>query len=73
MNLYKITRNDRCGYDEYDGFIMAAETEEEASGYLMSKWLEHEKEFGNWNDPYLIGVAIEGLKAGRILESFNAG
>lgn len=43
MNIYKVTREDRIGYDEYNGFVVAAANEESARethphGIHCRKW-----------------------------------
>lgn len=47
MNIYKVTREDRIGYDEYIGFVVAAENEESARethprGLRRHKWKERD-------------------------------
>jgi len=68
LNLYLIERTDPVGWDEYDAFVIAATSEQEAIGMV------------NWCalpdcDPVcrLIGIASSEVEPGVVLGSFNAG
>lgn len=72
MNLYRVERTDRVGYDEYDSVVVAAESEDEARTIQPSEY------GGAWAPPDaldvdLIGIAKEGTERGVILASFGAG
>jgi hypothetical protein len=75
MNIYKLTRNDDWGYDDYDSLIVIAENEESAklippiTEYKTTAWPNSP----NLIDAELIGTAKEGSVAGCVLASFNAG
>ena len=80
MNIYKLTRNDDWGYDDYDSIIVIADNKEDAINI---------DPYGNkvdWTNPRspwvcspilldveLIGTATEGSVFGCVLASFNAG
>lgn len=67
MKLYKISV-DEFGYDEYDSYVVCAESEEEA------RKITPDNAF--WpNDAKIeyLGEAKEGLEKGIIVASFNAG
>ena len=85
MNLYKLTQDANNGYDTFDSCIVAAETDEKAQqihpydGRFKngSHWDNHNYDcWANTPDQVtvtLIGIAVEEIKAGVILTSFNAG
>lgn len=86
MNLYKISRDDVAGFDEFDSAVVVAESEEKARLIHPAEWAPknwHEnKEFNAidcWIKPEkvfvaLIGSAKEGLEEGMVIvSSFNAG
>jgi hypothetical protein len=84
MNLYLLTQNEARGYDTYDSCVVAAESAEEAQkihpGYGISgEWWTSRYRSSTWATHLenvkveLLGVAVEGTKAGTILASFNAG
>ncbi len=72
MNLYLLSQNVNDGYDTYDSCVVAAESADEARTITPSS-------FGyGWCSPNevvvkFIGNATEGVKAGIVLASFNAG
>ena len=72
MNIYLLARTDRWSYDDYDAFVVAAESEDEAKqmnvGYGSTAWATP-----NNIKATLLGVAAEGISKGEILGSFNAG
>jgi len=80
VNIYKLTRNDRWSYDDYDSIVVIAEDEKSAinidpSGNPMiwtncrSAWVNSPISL----DVELIGTAKEGSVSGCVLASFNAG
>jgi hypothetical protein len=75
MNLYLLTRTDNVGYDEFDSFVIAANTEEEA---LALKRPEPDDNYPTWAqdkdvEVKLIGTTTEYTEPTDILGSFNAG
>lgn len=74
MNIYKVERTDGVGYDEYDSFVVVAETEEEALNTSPSDYVAS----GSWPvtirdlNVTLLGRFIGNVR-GVILASFNAG
>ena len=73
MNIYLLERTGRVGYDEYDGFVIAADTETEARSLCDSG--DEGDIWGNQLDVSctLIGEASENWERGIVLGSFNAG
>jgi hypothetical protein len=76
MNLYLVERDD-WGYDEYDGFVVAANTEEEAMA-LINKEHDPERNFSDWPNVgnktiEKIGTTDSYTEPEIILDSFNAG
>ena len=80
MNIYKLTRNDKWGYDDYDSLIVIAENEKDAIN------IDPRGDQMNWNNcrscwvdsPILINVELIGVAkpfstVGCVLASFNAG
>lgn len=84
MKIYLVSQYSNNGYDTFDSFVTAAETEDEARdtsprGGLMN-WEEAKKAiFSEWcSDRELVKVQLIGSAApftgpGVILASFNAG
>jgi hypothetical protein len=73
MNIYLLERVGRVGYDEYDGFVIAATSETEARNLCDSA-----DEGDIWDNQLdvtctLVGTASEDTEKGIILGSFNAG
>ncbi len=77
MKLYLLTQDENRECGTYDSMVVAAESTEEARNihpYGKGQW-----SFDVWAiDPsnvnvVYLGVAAEGVVAGRILGSFNAG
>ncbi len=72
MKIYLLKAVNRVGYDEYDGFVVAAENETEARQIANDNSAD---DCRIWNDP--LKVRCERLKhtlaKGLILGSFNAG
>lgn len=87
MKIWHVHRTDQCSYDEYDSFVVAAETEQQARLAHPSGggdvWTGREWRNGNWKDTSWpapgklkvreIGTAAPTEKAGVICASFNAG
>lgn len=69
MKLFKLTRTDDVGYDEYDSSVIAADTKEKA--LFIS--LNYHWTVDNKVEIEYIGTAKRGTKEGVILDSFNAG
>ena len=81
MNLYLLTQETHVSYDTYDSVVVAAETEEQAID-TRPDGQDWAVEKGFWNGwaflreqvtVKLIGVAAEGIEAGVVIASFNAG
>lgn len=74
MNLYILTRNiDIVGYDEYDGKVVAAPTEEDAR--RIANW-DTGDEGRIWADCDAVicrKVDLKNESQGVLLASFNAG
>lgn len=66
VKLWLIKRAKRAGYDEYNGEVVAAETEEDA--LLMSSTAMYRNYVVS-----LLGKAVAGTKAGVILTDFHHG
>ena len=72
LNLYLVERPDRPGWDEFDSFVVAAATVEEARQTRPGS-------YGGWARDIatlkvtLVGVAVADVKPGIVLASFNAG
>lgn len=85
MNLYLVSRTDTIDYDEYDSFVCAAESEEQARSmppvdeWLTNKFLRDNIIWECTNDLNNIEVTHIGkadekyTKPTVILASFNAG
>jgi len=73
MNIYLLERTGRVGYDEYEGFVIAADNETEARSLCDSA--DEGDIWGNQLDVTctLIGIANDGVAKGIVLGSFNAG
>ncbi len=75
MKLYLISQNVNNEYDTYDSFVVCAENEESAKivhpldNERSSRWVKNPDDI---TVEYL-GEAREGMVAGEILGSFNAG
>lgn len=85
MNIYLISRKGCCGYDEYDAFVVRAETTKQAR-VIAAKSASYvygdedpmeDDEYRLWMTPE--GSSVETLatdvkgKAEEILGSYNAG
>lgn len=81
MKLWLIAQDQNNGYDTYDSAVVAAETEEQArqtnpQGTGPIDWGAH---IWDWCDSpdqvivKLLGEAAQGVEAGVICASFNAG
>ena len=74
MKLWKISQHANIDWDTYDSAIVAADTEEDARNTLPGNKYKGR----SWTEPEnvtveLIGEAVNGIHAGVILASFNAG
>jgi hypothetical protein len=54
MNIYLVSRRDRGGYDEYDSFVCAAESEELARCIHPNEYVTHVVD-GKWMGTYKSG------------------
>jgi len=86
MNIYKISQDVNDNYDTYDSAIVAAHSEKEAkmmhphrgNFYDKPNWDGTVEGYSSWcnvEDVKIrhIGIALEDIKEGIILASFNAG
>lgn len=85
MYLFRVSRNDGCGYDEYDSFVAIAENENEALEMNPKDGSKFDFDSAKLSDIYewpvkktdltvtLLGIAVEGSTIGVVLASFNAG
>lgn len=76
MKLYLLTRNDKTGYDEYLGYVIAADTETQARDIAAANAADEGAEV--WNSQLDCNVTLLALnstkrEAGIVLDSFNAG
>jgi hypothetical protein len=83
MNLYLISRPGPYSYDEYEGAVVAAESEEAARRIHPNgaPWDEAERIWsssygGGWTYPenvsaHFLGVAANGTEAGVILDKYT--
>jgi hypothetical protein len=77
VDIYLLKRtSDGIGYDEFDGFVVYAESEE----YARNIAARHKGDEGSgvWTDPQkstcaAIGSTTNKVEAGLVLGSFNAG
>lgn len=85
MNLYLVSQDDNQGYDSYDSFVVAAETESKARLTFPRYRAKSEGHWDGVDGGYdwtsadkvkvkYIGIADESLNDGEIVcSSFNAG
>lgn len=73
MNLYLLTRTDSFGHDEYDSFVVAAGSQQEAEVICVESRPWYSKMIAESLETKLIGAAAEDVPAGIVLGSFNAG
>jgi len=76
MKIYLVTRSE-CDYDEYDGFVVAANSSEEALDCVEEKH-NNRKFYSSWPNEGVksakeIGYTKEYKDTTVILGSFNAG
>ena len=73
--LYLLKRMDSVGYDEYDGFVVAADTETEARDFAAKE--SADEGAGVWNSQLDCSCTLLALSSkhskGIVLGSFNAG
>ena len=75
MNIYLIERTDKVDYDEYDAFVVVANSSKEARELLVQLYIR-DKIYDSWSDNNkvnLIGTTTKYKKTRVILGSFNAG
>lgn len=84
MNIYKISRVDSVGYDEWSAFVIAANSADECKRMVevgpILPWADENYSNayngipGVWGEPELIGYSIMAQEQPFvILDSFNAG
>jgi hypothetical protein len=79
MNLYRISQDKNRDYDSYDSAVVAAESEEAARNtHPGGEWPKPGSRNWDWTEPEnvtvkFIGKAADGIEAGVICASFNAG
>jgi hypothetical protein len=72
MKLYLIERTGNIGYDEYIGFVIAAENEAEAR--TIAAYNSGDEGAEIWKTAPIRCIAdVTGETPGVVLESFNAG
>ena len=72
MNIYTLKRTDVIGWDEYEGFVVKADSEERALEIIKE---ETRRDFDFYKDKLkinLVGYTIDSEEC-ILLESFNAG
>ena len=72
MNLYLITQNENITYDTYDSAVVAA-ADEETARHTMIDDSPNTWALPQYVQVKLIGKALDGMEAGVVLASFNAG
>ena len=76
MNLYLITQTVNNEYDTYDGFVVCAESEDDAK---TIKELNKSEPYGIWVwciddiEVKYLGKADDSVERGEVLGSFRAG
>lgn len=79
MKLFKISQTENDDYDTYDSAIVAALSEDDARLIRPSETYDWTDHYSPWcSSPEkvtveYIGEAREGMEAGVVLASFNAG
>ena len=75
MNLYLVTRKDRCDWDEYDSVVVCADSYTEAANTSPCFNQDYKPRYWNSNnlEVSLLGTANESIKKGIVLSSFRAG
>jgi hypothetical protein len=77
MRLWKLTRTDKWGYDDFDSAIVAANTEQEARSITPDgDPFDDDTCWASAPERVLVerlGTAKKGTQAGVVLASFNAG
>ncbi len=76
LNLYLLSQSVNNAYDTYDSCVVAAKDEDDAKSIHPDG--DKNPYLASWApisdvSVKLIGVAVEGVKRGRICTSFNAG
>jgi len=84
LKLYLVSQTENSGYDTYDSFVIACESEEEARHTIPSNGLVMTEE--DWSHPYsswcsssdsvkvtYLGIADPSVHHGIVCSSFNAG
>lgn len=81
MNLYTLIQREQTGYDTFDSCVVAAESAEAARMLRPDghSWGDDFAWCSSWAtklenvEVQLIGTAVEGMTAGVVISSFNAG
>lgn len=76
MNLYLVKRTDRVGYDQYDAFVVAANSHVEAKKLLTKTYGGSDDLYHQWSDAVKserIGISRDYGTPTEILGSYNAG
>lgn len=84
MNLYLVSRTDSVGYDEYDAFVVASESAEQAKLYSPEGGLYTTGHYDSWSirvynywsvlvEVTLVATATDLPEGHIVLASFNAG
>ena len=68
MNIYNIYRNDGCDYDEYDSFIVLADSDSDAVQMILNS-----NTYGSFNSKNIEVNLIDEKEPKILLGSFNAG
>lgn len=85
--IWRVSRPDEHGYDEYDSFVCAAKTEKKAREmhpwwplykWNGTTWKSTAREDRGWPHPdsliiLELGIANKGIEEGVLCASFNAG
>lgn len=80
MKLYLIERSDPVSWDEYIGWVVAAESPAQATEIVLEEKFPgnsprdiSDQKYWSAQTPSYLGEAGPGMPPGIILESFNAG
>ena len=73
MKAYLLARTERIGYDEYDSFVVVAESPEAARQLVADSKMVGDEGADTWLAPVVEVTEIPLDKAAIILGSFNAG
>jgi hypothetical protein len=74
MNLYLVSRTDVVRYEQYDAFVVAADSEDNAKE-IINKEHDPNSNYSDWShntETELLGISI-ATEPEIVLGSFNAG